>query len=104
MVEVVLEVKGTTKERTRGQLVTLDSTLGHINNLNADEIVKDLLRSWSHIRNTYPQQIRRFQFKEQDKKELGQLAQSLYQKYNNPKSSAQNKVVWDEGIFKQFFS
>ncbi|MFX1535470.1 MAG: hypothetical protein ACFFDI_14690 [Promethearchaeota archaeon] len=81
-----------------------DPILDQIDNLNAEEIVKDLLRSWSRIRTTYQLQIRRFRFKEQDKKELGQLAQSLYQKYNNPQSSAQNKVVWDEGIFNQFFS
>ncbi|MFX0066140.1 MAG: hypothetical protein ACFFC7_28570 [Candidatus Hermodarchaeota archaeon] len=78
-----------------------DSTLDQINNLNADELVKDLLRNWYHIRSTYPDQIQRFYFNEQDKEELGQLAQKFYQKYGNQQSST---VVWDEGIFKEFFS
>ncbi|MFX1251875.1 MAG: hypothetical protein ACFFCZ_09725 [Promethearchaeota archaeon] len=81
-----------------------DPTLDQINSLNADEIVKDLLRGWIHIRENYSQQIRRFYFNKQDKEELGQLAQELYNKYKDQQSSAQAKVVWDEGIFKQFFS
>ncbi|MFX1251873.1 MAG: hypothetical protein ACFFCZ_09715 [Promethearchaeota archaeon] len=81
-----------------------DPILDQINNLNATELVKDLLRNWASIRKIYSSQIRRYHFSEEDKKELGQLAKKLYQKYKDQQSSAQVRFVWDEGTFKQYFS
>ncbi|MFX0095706.1 MAG: hypothetical protein ACFFBD_28470 [Candidatus Hodarchaeota archaeon] len=78
--------------------------LDQINRLNTEELVKDILRDWLHIRTIYSEQIQKFHFLKQDKAELGQLAQDFYQKHINPQVTTQTKVVWDEGIFEQYFS
>ncbi|MFX0012640.1 MAG: hypothetical protein ACFE9R_20175 [Candidatus Hermodarchaeota archaeon] len=81
-----------------------DASINRINSLNAEEVVKDILKGWEHLRETYPDQIRKFQFSKLIKRELVQLAQKFYEKYSKVPHSLQTKVLADKGVLEEFFS
>ncbi|MFX1534856.1 MAG: hypothetical protein ACFFDI_11585 [Promethearchaeota archaeon] len=81
-----------------------DPTLEEINNLNAEELVKDIFRGWVFIRKIYTKEIQKFQFSDQSKTKLTQLAKKMYEKYADRQDSSQSRVVLDEGVLKDFFS
>ncbi|MFX1254945.1 MAG: hypothetical protein ACFFCZ_25275 [Promethearchaeota archaeon] len=81
-----------------------DPTLEDINSLNAEELVKDIFRGWIFVRENYTKEIQKFQFSNQTKTVLTQLAQKMYEKYANQQNSSQSRVVLDKGVLKEFWS
>ncbi|MFX0065697.1 MAG: hypothetical protein ACFFC7_26280 [Candidatus Hermodarchaeota archaeon] len=78
-------------------------TLEEINNLNAEELVKDIFRGWVFIRKTYTKEIQKFQFSEQTKADLRRMAQELYNKYADQQKLTQNKLKLDKGVLNIFY-